>query len=135
MVKEGESHSEEDKQRKRAIEVRNNADALLYSTEKTLNEHGEKISAEDRAAVESAMENLREKVKGEDAAAIEAAMEQLSQAGHKLAEAMYQAASAEQQPGPDAGGEGGAAEAGDGSAGGDEAVDADFTVVDDDKKE
>ncbi len=126
MVKDAESHAEEDKKRRHEIEVRNNADALLYSTEKTLKEHGDKVSAEDKANIESALNELREALKGEDASRIESATEKVTTASHKLAEAMYQQAGAQQaQPGPETVTE---------PQGDTGAYDADFTVVDDEKK-
>jgi molecular chaperone DnaK len=131
MVKDAESHAEEDKKRRKEIEVRNNADALLYSTEKTRKEYGDKVSAEDRANIESALNELREVLAGEDVGGIESAVEKLNTASHKLAEAMYQQANAQQssaqqaQAGPETVNEPR------GDAG---AYDADFTVVDDEKK-
>ncbi len=133
MVKDAEAHAKEDEERKKAIETRNSADSLLYTTEKSLKEYGEKMSSEDKAAIENALEKLREALKGEDTKAIETAAEQLTHASHKMAEAMY--AAAQQQAG--AQGDPGAHHA----PGGDEApageqgdtVDADFTVVDEDE--
>src|SRR5690606_20475554 len=89
MVREAESHASEDKQRKKEIEVRNTADALVYSTEKNLREHGDKVSADDKAAIESALGELRTALGGTDVAAIEAATQKLQEAAHKMAEAMY----------------------------------------------
>jgi molecular chaperone DnaK len=132
MVKDAESHEDEDKKRKQEVEVRNNADSLLYQTEKTLKEHGDKISEEDKAAVESALAELRTAIGGTDTAAIEAASQKVNEASHKLAEAMYaQNAQAQSGAGADAGA--GADEQPD--SGGDDTVDADFEVVDEDKKE
>ncbi|MCL4692867.1 MAG: molecular chaperone DnaK [Candidatus Hydrogenedentes bacterium] len=126
MVKDAESHAEEDKKRRKEIEVRNNADALLYSTEKTLSEHGGKVSAEDKANIESAVNELREALKGDNVSRIESAAEKVTTASHKLAEAMYQQATAQQaQPGPET------VHEPQGDAG---SYDADFTVVDDEKK-
>jgi molecular chaperone DnaK len=133
MVKEGESHAQEDQAKKKEIEVRNNADALLYSTEKTLREYSDKVNAADKAAIETTAGELRTALEGTDTAAIESAMEKLQMASHKLAEAMYQTSSAQDagpSPEPEAGH---AAESGEGSSDG-ESVDADFTVVDDDEK-
>ena len=144
MVQDAEAHADEDKERKHSIEVRNNADTLLYTTEKTLKENEDKIDEDDKKNIEAGLEGLREALKGEDVAAIEAASEQLTQAAHKLAEAMY-AAAAEQgaaegaAPGGDA--EGGTGpefvDPGEGEGEGDgddsETVDADFTVVDDEE--
>ncbi|MCC6699426.1 MAG: molecular chaperone DnaK [Candidatus Hydrogenedentes bacterium] len=131
MVKEGESHAAEDKEKKKEIEIRNNADSLIYSTEKTLREHGDKVSGAEKEAIEAAMKDLRSALEGSDIPAIERATETLMQASHKLAEAMYQAAAAAQGaaagPAPEE-----AAEAADGEKS--ESVDADFTVVNDEEK-
>jgi molecular chaperone DnaK len=131
MVKEAESHAKDDQARRRTVELRNNADALIYSTEKMLKENADKIGAEDKASIENAVNSLREKVKQDDTEGIEAAMEKVTAASHKVAEAMYAAAAkAQGQAGPEAahGPEGGAtAEPG----GHSDAVDADFTVVND----
>ncbi len=139
MVKDAEAHAKEDADRKRGIEVRNNADSLVYATEKSLKEYGDKVSAEDRAAVEAATEGVKKALEGSDTAAIEAAVEKLTQASHKLAEAMYAAAAAAAQAQPQEGAsaesdpDASKASAGDGKATG--TMDADFTVVDDEKKD
>jgi len=125
MVKDAEAHSQEDEQRKQAVEIRNNADALLYTTEKTLRDHGDKISAEDRGSVESALDGLREALKGDDVPAIETAMSRVTSESHKLAEAMYATAGAQ------AGAGGGEEPQGGPGPGG--TVDADFTVEDENK--
>jgi molecular chaperone DnaK len=90
MVKEAEEHASEDSDRKKSVELRNNADSMLYQTEKVLAEHGDKVSDEDKATVEAALEGLREALKGDDDAAIESAVEGVTAASHKLAEHMYQ---------------------------------------------
>ncbi len=137
MVKDAEEHAEDDKVRKALVEARNSADALIYSSEKTLSEHGDKVGADDKAAIEAATKKLKDTLESEDPAVIEAATQELSAAAHKLAEAMYQAASAEQQA---------ASQAAEGDAAGaeaqpaqeepkaDDSVDADFTVVDEEEK-
>ncbi len=96
MVKDAESNAAEDERKKEDIEVRNNADSLVYSTEKSLNEYGEKVSSEDRDAIQEAIDKLKESLKGENNEAIKAETEALTQASHKLAEAMYAQAAAEQ---------------------------------------
>jgi len=141
MVKEAEQHAEEDKKKRKEIETRNNADTLLYTTERTLKEHGDKVSAADKENITAAMEGLRTALKGDDISAIEAAVERLTQASHRLAEAMYAAASQARPGGPSGapGGNGGPRgpeyvepeSSGKGPA---STVDADFTVVDDDEK-
>ena len=130
MVKEAEEHAEEDRQRKEAIEARNQADSLIYSTEKSLKEHGDKIGADDRQAIEAAISDLRGVLDTADAATLRSKTETLAQLSMKLGEAMYRA----QAEG--AGGDGGAAGGGSGSDGtsDENVVDADFEEVDDDKK-
>ncbi len=137
MVHDAEQHSDEDKKRKKLIEARNNADALAYSTEKSLKEYGDKVSESERKAVEEGLAKLREVMKGDDAQAIESAVENLTSVSHKLAEAMYaDAAKGQQQAGAQHGDAGGGPEYVDpGAKKDDGAMDADFTVVDDDDKE
>jgi molecular chaperone DnaK len=125
MVKEAESHAEEDKKRKAAVEAKNHAEALLHSTEKALAEHGSKVGDADRRMIEDAMSDLREALKGDDADAIAAKTNTLGQASMKLGEAMYKQAQ-------DEGGGGGGGDAG--GAKKEDVVDAEFTEVDDDKK-
>jgi molecular chaperone DnaK len=122
MVKDAEAHAEEDKKRKAAVEAKNHAEALVHSTEKTLAEHGSKVSEADRRGIENALADLKEALKGTDAEAITAKTNALAQASMKLGEAMYKQ-SAEQ---PASGGAGDAKK--------DDVVDAEFTEVDDDKK-
>ncbi|MEE2993940.1 MAG: molecular chaperone DnaK [Gemmatimonadota bacterium] len=103
MMRDAEAHAEEDAHKKEEVEVLNQADQLVYSTEKSLSEHGEKLSDEDKGAIESALEKLKELLKGSDTEAIKVGVESLSQASHKLAEVLYQQAQAEQaaqEPGP-----------------------------------
>ena len=91
MVKDAELHKEEDKKRKDAVEARNQADALVHQTEKSMSELGEKVSAEDRSNIEAALNDLKEVLKDESSSKeqIDAKVEALSKASHKLAEAMY----------------------------------------------
>jgi molecular chaperone DnaK len=131
MVKDAESHAEEDKKRKAAVEAKNHAEALVHSTEKALAEHGSKIGDADRTAIENAMADLKEALKGDDPEAIQAKTNALAQASMKLGEAMYK----QQQEATGAAGAEGAA-AGEAGAGGEkkeDVVDAEFTEVDDDK--
>jgi molecular chaperone DnaK len=134
MQREAEEHASEDKARREQVERRNEADQLVYSTEKLLSEQGEKVEAGQRQAVEAALAQVKRALAQDDAGALTPALEQLQQATHKLAESLSQAQGAPDggagQPGPHDGPEGGKAAAG--SAAG--AVDADFEVVDDDKK-
>lgn len=91
MVKDAELHKEEDKKRKDAVEARNQADALVHQTEKSMSELGEKVPAEDRSNIEAALNDLKEVLKDESSSKeqIDAKVEALSKASHKLAEAMY----------------------------------------------
>ena len=92
MVKDAERFGEEDKKRKESIEVKNNADNLIYQTEKSLKEHGDKISAEEKTAIETAANDLKEAMKGEDLEAIKTKTDALQTAAYKLAEAIYKQA-------------------------------------------
>ncbi len=94
MLKDAQLHAEEDKEKKEEVEVRNRADSLIYSTEKSLTEYGDKITAEDRSTVESAVQKLKETLNGNQIDAIRADTDALMQASHKLAEAMYAQATA-----------------------------------------
>jgi molecular chaperone DnaK len=89
MVKDAESHAADDKSRRELIDVRNQADALAYSVERTLNEHRGKMSAEDARRVENAISDVREALKGEDLGAIKRMSDALQQASHAMAEHMY----------------------------------------------
>jgi molecular chaperone DnaK len=128
MVKDAESHAEEDKKRKAAVEAKNHAEALVHSTEKALSEHGSKVGDTERRAIENAIADLKEALKGDDSSAIQTKTNTLAQASMKLGEAMYKQQQ-EAQSAPGAGG--------DGAASGEkkeDVVDAEFTEVDDDKK-
>lgn len=133
-IKDAEKYAEEDKKRKELIEAKNNADSMIYQTEKTLRELGDKVDAADKSRIETELNNLREVVKGNDAAAIKAATEKLSQAFYAVSQKLYQ-----QNPGAagaaGAGGFNPNAAGGTGSGGGqDDVYDADYKVVDDDNK-
>jgi molecular chaperone DnaK len=132
-VKDAEMHSEDDKKKKELIDARNHADSLMYATEKSLKDLGEKVDAETRAKVEAAMGDLKQVMDGEDVEAIKAKSEALTQASHKLAEAMYQQSAQEGQGAP--GAEAGAQDAGGAPNADDDVVDADFEEVkEEDKK-
>ncbi len=124
MVKDAEAHAGEDKKKRELIEARNQADGLVYTTEKSLEEHSDKIDDTTRGAIRSALDELKKAMEGDDAEAIRKKTEALAQASHKLAEAMYaQAQQAGEAPG-------------EAQAGGDEkVVDAEFEEVDGDKKQ
>src|SRR5881398_3709309 len=130
MVKDAEAHAEEDKKRKAEVEAKNHAEALVHSTEKALTDHGSKVGEGDRRAIENAIADLKEALKGSDAAAITAKTNALAQASMKLGEAMYK----QQQEAAAGGGPDGGAPGGDGGAKKEDVVDAEFTEVDDDKK-
>jgi molecular chaperone DnaK len=120
MVKDAEAHAAEDKKRKEAVEAKNHAEAILHTTEKTVTEHGAKLSDTDRRAIENAMSDLREALKGNDATLITAKASALQQASVKLGEAVYSQSQHSSGAGPQSGGE--------------DVVDAEFTEVDDDDK-
>jgi molecular chaperone DnaK len=136
MVKDAEAHAAEDTQRKQEIETRNQADSLVYSTERTLSEHGAKLPEADRKAVEEALGETKEALRGEDVERIKRAQENLMKASHKLAEIMYRESQAQQAGGSSgpAGGDGRAAGApgGQGPKEG-EVVDAEFEDLGDKK--
>ena len=120
MVKDAEAHAEEDAKRKSEVEVRNNADGLIYSTEKTISDLGDKVPAEMKSEIEEKIAAAKSALEGDDVEAIKTATEELQTAGYKLAEIAYADASAE-------------AAAEDGAAADDDVVDADFEVVDEDE--
>jgi len=126
MVKDAESHAAEDKKKRELIEARNQADGLVYTTEKAVKEHGDKVDEATRKGIESALEELKKAMESDDAEAIRQKTEALANASHKLAEVMYQQAQAE----------GGGGEGGEAAGGGkqDDVVDAEFEEVDDKKK-
>ena len=130
MVKDAEAHAAEDKKRRELVEVRNQADGLIHTAERTLKENGEKLSPADKSAVETAITELRGVMDQDDAAAIKAKTETLAQASMKLGEALYKAGQ-ETGGGDDAGGASSGQEE---SASGEKVVDADFEEVDDDQK-
>jgi molecular chaperone DnaK len=111
MQKDAEANAEADQARRAQVDKRNEADQLVYATEKSLSEHGDKLSEDDRTPVEEALAEAKKALEGDDAEAIEAAVTKLQESSHKLAQVIYadaeaqQAAAhqAEEQPGPDAG--------------------------------
>ncbi len=127
MVREGEEHQAEDQRKREVVEARNQLDSVIYTTEKSLQEHGEQIDAPTRSGIDAALESAKKALDGQDPAAMKSAAEALSQASHKLAEAIYAKASQGQAGGADNGAD---PEAGAGSGGGkDDVVDADFEEV------
>jgi molecular chaperone DnaK len=126
MVKDAEAHAAEDKKRRELVDARNQADALVHSTEKALSEHGSKVGPDERTAIENAIASVKEAIKGDDVADIQAKTQNLAQASMKLGEAMYKAQQADA---------GGAAPGGEGEQPKDDnVVDAEFSEVDDNKK-
>ncbi|HVP06907.1 MAG TPA: molecular chaperone DnaK, partial [Candidatus Acidoferrum sp.] len=136
MVKDAERHADEDKRKAELIQARNEADQLIYSVEKTVKEHGDKVSGDEKKSIEDAIASLRTAIGGESLEAIKSAQEKLTQASHKLAEEMYRQAqqSAGQQAGPTPGAGPTPEQPKPETGGKDGAVDADFEVVDPDKK-
>jgi molecular chaperone DnaK len=135
MMKDAESHADEDKKRREEIETRNRADQAVYAAEKMIQEMGDKLPSSDKAAVESAVEALKSAISGGDAAAMTRAMEQLTQAQHKAAEALYKNTGTTGAPGAEGQGPTGAGpqgSAGAGPSGAPESGDViDAEVVDD----
>ena len=135
-VREAEQYAAEDAKRKEEIDTRNQGDQMVYQTERTLEELGDKVNAAEKAEVESKLNELKETLKGSDTAAIKAATEALTQVFYKLSEKMYQQANPQGgQPGANPGCDPNC-QSGDCSKGGDgqQYYDADYTVVNDDKK-
>ncbi|MDY2582638.1 MAG: molecular chaperone DnaK [Clostridium perfringens] len=131
-VKEAEQFAEEDKKRKEAIEVKNNAEQIVYQTEKTLSELGDKVSAEEKSEIEAKIEEVKKVKDGDDIEAIKKAMEDLTQAFYKVSEKLYQQNGGAQGEGFDPNNMGGAnAGAGAANSNDDNVVDADFEVQDD----
>jgi molecular chaperone DnaK len=124
MVKEAEANAEADKKQREAIEAKNQAESLIHSTEKSLKDYGDKVSAEDKTAIETAITDLRGVIEGEDAELIKEKTNVLAEASMKLGEAMYKASQAEAE----------AKAAGTDQPADDDVVDADFEEVKDDKK-
>jgi len=140
MTRDAEANAEEDKKKRELVDLKNQADQIVYSNEKTLKEHGDKVSAETRGNIESAANNLKEALKGEDADAINKAMENLSTAGQELGKILYeeaakkQAESAEAEPAAAAAGPGPGPspqpEAQASKPGGDDVIDVEFEAKD-----
>jgi len=134
LIKDAELHAEDDKKKKELVEARNSADALIYSTEKSIKDLGDKIDTSTKGKVEAAIEPLKKAMEGDDVAEIKRLSEELTQAAHKLAEAMYQQASQEDQQQAGADAAGGPEQPGP-SPSEEDVVDADFEEVkDEDKK-
>jgi molecular chaperone DnaK len=130
MMKEAESHAEEDRKRKEEIETRNQADQAVYAAERLVKDSGDKLPAADKQAIETTMEDLKKAIERNDAGEMKRLMDALNQAQHKAAEAMYRGASTA-APGANAGGTGPGPESGAAASDGD-VIDAE--VVEEEKK-
>jgi len=126
MVKDAEAHAEEDRRQREVAEARNNAENLIYSTEKSLRDMGDKVDADTRAAIEAAGAELRTAIDADDAEAIKAKTDALMQASHKLAEAVYQQAQQEQAPPSGGNGSGGTQD--------ENVEEGDYEVIDEDEQ-
>jgi molecular chaperone DnaK len=136
MTHDAEAHAEEDRQRRQVVDLKNQADQLVYATEKTLREHGAKVSAETRGRIENAVNNLKEATKGEDAAAIRRAIDNLNEATQELGKALYEEAAKRQaaagaQQGPQQGPQAGPHQEAEvkRKGGGDDVIDAEFEAT------
>ncbi|MCC6545189.1 MAG: molecular chaperone DnaK [Nitrospirae bacterium] len=137
MVRDAESHAEEDKKKKQLVEARNEADNVIYSVEKSLAEFGDKVSADEKTSIQAAIDKTKKALESDDVDSIKNAIQELNTVSHKLAEEMYKKASAQQAgEGTDsgAGGHGEGAESGSEGKPKEDVVDADFEEVDKDKK-
>ena len=126
MVKDAELHASEDHKKRELIEARNQADSLIYTTEKAVKEHGDKVDEDTRKAIETALEELKKTLEADDQAEIKSKTEALATASHKLAEVMYKQAQSDAEPGGEEASSGGDKQ--------DDVVDAEFEEVDDEKK-
>lgn len=134
MLKDAESHAKEDHEKREQIDVRNSADSLVYSIEKQMSEHGDKVGDEDKSKITAAIDEVKEALKGDNTEAIKTATENLTNASHALAQAMYADTAGAEGPDVEASSNGAGASSQDDEEKSDkEAVDADFTVVDDDE--
>jgi molecular chaperone DnaK len=131
MVKDAEGHAQEDKKKKDVIEARNKADQMIYTTEKTLRDYGDKISSDEKKNIEDKIEKVKQAMKGESADEINRSIDELMQASHKIAEQMYKQSGAQQQTASQEPPKEEKKEEGGKGKGKDGAVDADFEVVDD----
>jgi len=132
LVKDAEAHTEEDKKKRELVELKNQADTLMYSTEKNLSEHGEKINEEDKTNIRNAIDALKKSLEETNQEAIQTAMQNLTTASHKLAEEMYKKASADAAAsgGPGPSGDSGPSGSGEAAGGDEKVVDAEFEEVD-----
>ena len=134
-VKDAEKFAEADKQEKEKVEIRNNADSLVFQTEKTLKDLGGKVSSEDKGKIETEIASVRSALAGNDNAAIKAAADKLSQVSYDVFGKVYQQANAQANSANTGGAPGGGAGGADEQKPKDDVVDAEYEVVDDDKKQ
>jgi molecular chaperone DnaK len=130
MTKDAESHAEEDKKKRQVVDLKNQADQLIYSTEKTLKEHGGKVAAETRSNIENAVNNLKEAVKGENGDAIKKAIENLGEASQELGKTLYEEAAKKQAASAPTGKAAPPPEGEVKRKGGDDVIDAEFEAKD-----
>ncbi len=131
LVKDAEAHSDEDKKRRETVEIRNQADSLVYGTEKNLQEHGDKIPEDEKTKIQEAIDGMKKAMEGDDVEAMKSAMQTLTTASHKLAEEMYKKTSAETgNPEEGSSSNGGATN---GTEQDEKVVDAEFEEVDKEK--
>jgi molecular chaperone DnaK len=138
MVKESQEHAEEDRRRRELVDLRNQADSLIYSTEKNLKEVGDKISASEKEAISKAVADLREAMKGDDAGRLRSAIDSLQRAAFKVAEVLYRQTAGQAGSAAGAGSTGGTGDAGGRQAAADaggETIDAEFREKDKDEKD
>ena len=129
-VKEAERYAAEDKQKREEVDTRNAADQMVFTTEKALNELGDKVTAGEKADINAKLDALKEALKGSDINAIKAKQEELQKAFYAVSEKVYkEAAAAQQAAGAQAGPDMGGQQAGSGNGGDDNVVDADYKEV------
>ena len=133
MVKEAEKFADQDQKQKEKVEVKNQADTLIYTTEKALKDFGDKVNSADKQSIEKGLKELKEVLKGDDLEAIKKSMEALAKASHKLAEQMYRAASEQKKAGDQKAGDG-KQKAEDGKQKKEDVVDADYQEVNEEEK-
>jgi molecular chaperone DnaK len=131
MIEEAQKHAEEDRKRKELVELKNQADNVIYTTEKLLKEQGDKISQQDRLALESALNNLKSSINTDDAIAIKRAMEEVTNVTYRISQELYKHASTSYQSSATGGT---SSTSGTREEGKERVVDTDYKVVDDDKK-
>ena len=133
MVKDADKFAADDAKRKEEVEIKNQADTLIYATEKSLKEFGDKVSASDKESIQKKLDNLKEAVKGKDLERIKKAMEDLTAASHKLAEEIYKQAASKQKEKPETGNQKPEEEQKDKKKKDEDIIDAEYKAEDDNK--